>query len=262
LAGKKALILPCLGRTEIDRQASGLQQLTVEDSMSMVHLTKGMNEPASPQLLSEPAIIAGIAKATLPKTKTPWSEYVANYDLIRDKMAEAISGFEDFNKKVRQPLGFRLPQAARELKFETESGLANFSNAKLQDILPPEGKLMMSTMRSHDQFNTTVYSDNDRYRGVKNLRTLLFMNEEDMKARGLEQFALIKISSFAKDGSIRSVDGFRAVKYNIPRGCASGYMPELNVLCPIGDFSKQSDQPLMKQVIIDVSASALKADAT
>lgn len=255
--GKDALILPCLGRTEIDIQKGGPQQVTVEDSMSMVHLSSGMNPPASSSLLSEPAIIAGMAKATLSNSPTPWDDYVGNYDLVRDKMAEAIAGFEDFNTRVRKPLGFRLKQAARELSFATDTNRANFSAAPLHDTTLPEGKLMMSTIRSHDQFNTTVYSDNDRYRGVKNLRTLLFMNEEDMRDRNLEQFALIDITSFAKDGSTRRVSGFRAVKYNIPKGCASGYMPELNVLCPIGNFSAQSDQPMMKQVIIEVVPSGL-----
>jgi molybdopterin-dependent oxidoreductase alpha subunit len=255
--GREALILPCLGRTEKDFQRSGLQQITVEDSMAMVHLSVGMKGPGSPSLLSEPAIIAGIARATLPTSHTPWEDYVADYDRIRDKMAEAIVGFEDFNRRVRQPLGFRLRQPARELVFQTDTGRANFSTAALPDVVPPPGRLLLATMRSHDQFNTTIYSDNDRYRGVKNLRTLLFMNEDDMRERGLEEFALIDITSFAKDGSARSVRGYRAVRYNIPRGCSAGYMPELNVLCPIGDYSPQSDQPLMKQMIVEVAASGV-----
>jgi anaerobic selenocysteine-containing dehydrogenase len=253
--GREALILPCLGRTEKDDQRSGLQQVTVEDSMSMVHLSVGMNHPASPQLLSEPAIIAGIAQATLPDSRTPWEEYVADYDLIREKMGDAIAGFEGCNRRVRQPLGFRLRQPARELVFLTDTGRANFSAAPLPDVVPPAGKLVLMTMRSHDQFNTTIYSDNDRYRGVKNLRTLLLLNEDDMRERGLEEFSLIDITSFAKDGSTRSLKGYRAVRYEIPRGCAAGYMPELNVLCPIGDFSLQSDQPLMKHLVIEVTAS-------
>ncbi len=258
--GKEALILPCLGRTEIDIQASGPQQISVEDSMSMVHLSKGMNEPASPSLLSELAIVAGMAKATLSNSPTPWDEYIGNYDLIRDKMSEAITGFEDFNSKVRQPLGFRFGQPARELIFQTSTKLANFSAAPLHDTLPQDGKLLMSTMRSHDQFNTTVYSDNDRYRGVKGLRNLLLMNAEDMKERGIKHFDLIDITSFAKDGTTRSVKAFYAVQYDIPKGCSSGYMPELNVLCPIGDFSAQSDQPMMKQIIIEVVSSLSAGD--
>lgn len=254
--GKNALILPCLGRTEKDRQASGEQQVTVEDSMSMVHLSAGMNEPASPHLRSELAILAGIAKATLESSPTPWDQYIANYDLIRDKMAEAIVGFEDFNKRVRQPLGFRLKQAARELTFVTPNQKANFSSVALHDTLPPEGKLILFTMRSHDQFNTTVYSDNDRYRGVKGSRQLLFMHEDDMKTRGIQQYDYVEITSYAKDGSTRKVSEFRAIKYNIPKGCAAGYMPELNVLCPIGDYSSQSDQPMMKQICIEVTRSS------
>lgn len=255
--GKEALILPCLGRTEFDEQTSGQQEVSVEDSMSMVHLSKGMKQPASTFLKSECAIISGIARATMNDSKTPWEAYTGNYDLIRDKMSEALVFFEDFNRRVRQPLGFRLEQPARDLKFNTASGRANFSTASLHDALPPDGKLMMCTVRSHDQFNTTVYSDNDRYRGVTNLRTLLFMNIDDMNERGLEEFALIDITSFAKDGTRRTVKQFRAVKYNIPKGSAAGYMPECNALCPIGDFSKQSDQPLMKQIIIDVKRSSL-----
>jgi molybdopterin-dependent oxidoreductase alpha subunit len=261
--GRQALILPCLGRTERDIQRAGLQQVTVEDSMSMVHLSKGMKEPASPQLRSEPAVIAGIALATLPESRTPWEEYIADYDRIRDKMAEAIDGFEDFNRRVCQPLGFRLKQPARELVFKTETSCANFSAAPLPDVCLPPGRLMLGTMRSHDQFNTTIYSDNDRYRGVKNLRTLLLMNEDDMRERGLGEFALIDVTSFAKDGSTRSVRGYRAVRYNIPRGCTAGYMPELNVLCPIDDYSPQSDQPLMKHMVVEVTASRLpNASAT
>ena len=255
--GREALILPCLGRTEKDHQRSGLQQVTVEDSMSMVHLSVGMKEPASPHLLSEPAIIAGIARATLPESRTPWDEYTADYDLIRDKMAESIAGFEAFNRRVRQPLGFRLNQPARELVFHTDTGCANFSAAALPDVCLPPGRLMLGTMRSHDQFNTTIYSDNDRYRGVKNLRTLLLMNEDDMRERGLAEYSLIDITSYAKDGSTRSLRGYRALRYNIPRGCAAGYMPELNVLCPIDDYSAQSDQPLMKHLVIEVKASGV-----
>lgn len=250
--GKEALILPCLGRTEIDMQQAGSQQVTVEDSMSMVHLSVGMNAPASDQLRSEIAIISGIAKATLQNSQTPWDKYIGNYDTIRDKMGEAIEGFENFNQRVRMPLGFRLQQDARELKFRTPNALANFSAAPLHDTVPPPGKLMMSTVRSHDQFNTTIYSDNDRYRGVTGLRNLLMMNASDMQERGLKQYDLIDITSFAKDGTTRSVQSFHAIEYDIPKGCATGYMPELNVLCAISNFSAQSDQPMMKQVLIEV----------
>jgi molybdopterin-dependent oxidoreductase alpha subunit len=253
--GREALILPCIGRTEKDYGKNGAQGVTVEDSMSMVHLSFGMKEPGSPALRSEVAIIAGMAKASLPHTKTPWDEYSGDNDLIRDKMAEAIAGFEDFNRRVRQPLGFRLKQPARELVFLTNSGRANFSAAPLGEALPTGTRLVLATVRSHDQWNTTIYSDDDRYRGVKNLRTLVLMNKEDMQDRKLNRFDLVDLMSFGKDGSTRSVVGYRAIPYNLPRGCVIGYMPELNVLCPIGDYSPQSDQPLMKHVVIEVTAS-------
>jgi molybdopterin-dependent oxidoreductase alpha subunit len=256
--GKAALILPCLGRTEKDQGKDGLQGITVEDSMSMVHLSYGMKHPCSPHLRSESAIIAGIAKASLPNTATPWEEYAADYNRLRDKIAEAIEGFECFNRRVRQPLGFRLKQPARELVFLTESGRANFSSSQLADSAPKAGRLLLGTVRSHDQWNTTIYSDDDRYRGVKNLRTLVFMNIEDMNDRSLKKYDLVDITSFAKDGSTRFVRGYRAIPYNLPRGCAMGYMPELNVLCPIGDYSAQSDQPLMKHVVVEVNTSVVK----
>ena len=253
--GKDALILPCLGRTEKDWSRKGSQGVTVEDSMSMVHLSYGMKAPRSPQLRSEVAIIAGLAAASLPATRTPWAEYAVDYDQIRDKMAEAIEGFEDFNRRVRQPLGFRLKQPARELVFRTETGKATFSAALLAGVALEPGRLALATMRSHDQWNTTIYSDDDRYRGVKNLRTLVFMNAEDMRERGLEKYDLVDITSFAKDGSTRSVRGYRALPYDLPRGSAMGYMPELNVLCPLGDYSPQSDQPLMKHLVVTVAPS-------
>ncbi|HUA65356.1 MAG TPA: FdhF/YdeP family oxidoreductase [Alphaproteobacteria bacterium] len=260
--GRDALILPCLGRTEKDHSSKGLQGVTVEDSMSMVHLSYGMVHPGSPHLRSEPAIIAGIAKASLPNTSTPWDVYAQDYDKIRDKMAEAIEGFECFNRRVRQPLGFRLKQPARELVFQTDTARANFSSSPLAKTRPEGGRLILGTMRSHDQWNTTIYSNDDRYRGVKNLRTLVFMNKDDMDERQLKKFDLVDITSFAKDGSTRRLLGFRAIPYNMPRGCAMGYMPELNPLCPIGDYSVQSDQPLMKHIPVEIKPSVAAPSET
>ncbi|MFG3254646.1 FdhF/YdeP family oxidoreductase [Streptomyces sp. NPDC048172] len=253
--GRDALILPCLGRTEKDVQRGGEQATSVEDSMSMVHLSRGMKRPASHQLLSEPAIVAGMARAALPDSATPWESYVEDYDRVRDTMSRALEGFEDFNRRVRLPLGFRLRQPARELVFLTPSGRAEFSAAELPDVVPAEGTLKLGTMRSHDQWNTTIYSDDDRYRGISNLRTLIFMNEDDMRERGLALFDEVDITSIARDGSTRSLAGYKAVPYDIPRGCAAGYMPEMNVLCAIGDYSTQSDQPLMKNVTVTVRPS-------
>ncbi|HEY0696397.1 MAG TPA: FdhF/YdeP family oxidoreductase [Micromonospora sp.] len=251
--GRDAVILPCLGRTEQDLQNGRIQRTSVEDSMSMVHLSTGMKRPASPHLLSEPAIIAGIARAALPRSTTPWADHVADYDRIRDIMALVLEGFEDFNRRVRLPGGFRIAQPARQRVFRTPSGRAEFSAAALPDVVPADGTLVLGTMRSHDQWNTTIYSDNDRYRGVRSLRTLIFMNREDMSERGIAEFDRVRITSIARDGSTRSVHGYTALPYDIPRGCTAGYMPELNVLCAVGDYSKQSGQPLMKHVTVRVT---------
>ncbi|MFG2640464.1 FdhF/YdeP family oxidoreductase [Streptomyces sp. NPDC048370] len=254
--GRRALILPCLGRTEKDQQRKGLQSTSVEDSMSMVHLSVGMKRPASAHLLSEPAIVAGMARAALPDSETPWEWYVEDYDRIRDTMAQVLDGFEDFNRRVRLPLGFRIKQPARELVFLTPSGRAEFSTAELPDVVPAPGTLALGTMRSHDQWNTTIYSDNDRYRGIKNLRTLVFMNEDDMRERGVAKFDPVDITSTAKDGSRRRLRGYLAIPYDIPRGCAAGYMPEMNVLCALGDYSTQSDQPIMKHLRVTIAPAA------
>jgi anaerobic selenocysteine-containing dehydrogenase len=200
-----------------------------------------------------------MAQATLPNSKTPWQDYIDNYDRIRDTMQRVLEGFEDFNTRARHPHGFRLAQPARERVFLTSSGRAEFSAALLPDDTDPgEGRLLLATIRSHDQFNTTIYSNDDRYRGLKGLRTVLFMNEDDMKERGLDEFALIDITSFSRDGTTRTVYGYRAVRYEIPRGCAAGYMPELNVLCGIADISTQSEQPVTKHLVAKVTASASK----
>ncbi|MCW2733629.1 MAG: molybdopterin-dependent oxidoreductase alpha subunit [Mycobacterium sp.] len=160
----------------------------------------------------------------------------------------------------RRRLGFRIRQPARERVFLTPSEKAEFSAPPLPDVVPPPGRLTLSTVRSHDQWNTTIYSDDDRYRGLKNLRTALFMNAEDMRDRGLAEFDLIDITSFARDGSTRSVYGYRAVAYNTPRGSVFGYMPELNVLCAIADHSGQSGQPLTKQLIVEVTPAGAAPD--
>jgi molybdopterin-dependent oxidoreductase alpha subunit len=254
--GKRALILPCLGRTDKDRQASGEQGVTVEDAMSMVHISYGMKEPGSAQLRSECAILAGMAQATLRDTKTPWQEYADDYDRIRDTMTNALDGFEDFNARTRHPHGFRIAQPARNRLFQTPTDRAEFSLAPLpDDVDPGAGRLTLATVRSHDQFNTSIYSNDDRYRGLKGIRTVVFMNEDDMRDRGLDQFDLVDVTSFSRDGTKRAVHGYRAVSYEIVSGCAAGYMPELNVLCGIADFSTQSEQPVTKHLVVEVTPS-------
>ncbi|MDN3028554.1 FdhF/YdeP family oxidoreductase [Streptomyces sp. S.PB5] len=254
--GEKALILPCLGRTEKDHQRHGPQSVSVEDSMSMVHLSSGMKKPASPHLLSEPAVIAGIARATLPDSATPWESYIEDYDRIRDTMSQVLDGFEDFNRRVRLPLGFRIKQPARELVFLTPSGRAEFSSAALPEAPPRDDVLILQTMRSHDQWNTTIYSDNDRYRGISDLRTLILMNGDDMRARGIAPDSLVDITATARDGSVRRLTRYQAIAYDMPRGSAAGYMPEMNVLVAASDYSTQSNQPLMKNIKVRVTPHA------
>ena len=256
--GDQALILPCLGRTERDLQSAGAQGVSVEDAMSMVHLSVGSRRPASTNLLSEPAIIAGMARATLPASATPWETYVGDYDEIREVMSRALPGFDGFNELVRQRHGFRIPQPARERVFLTPSGRAEFCLSELPNAIPEAADmLVLQTMRSHDQWNTTIYSNNDRYRGIKNLRELIFMNKDDMRDRQITEGAFVDITSTSKDGSERSVRSYRAVAYNVPRGSAAGYMPELNVLIGMADYSTQSDQPLMKNVKVRVALSTV-----
>jgi molybdopterin-dependent oxidoreductase alpha subunit len=252
--GKQALILPCLARSDADHGPHGPHGVTVEDSMSMIHISHGMKEPGSPHLRSECAILAGMAQATLPQSNTPWQAYAEDYDRIRDTMAQVLDGFEDFNRRARHPHGFRIRQPARERVFLTPSGRAEFSLAPLpDDVHQDKGRLTLATVRSHDQFNTTIYANDDRYRGLKGLRTVVFMNEDDMRDRGLDEFDLVDITSISKDQSTRTVHGYRAVRYEIPPGCAAGYMPELNVLCGIADFSTQSEQPVTKHLVVTVT---------
>ncbi|MGN9909670.1 FdhF/YdeP family oxidoreductase [Phytohabitans sp. LJ34] len=252
--GKRALILPCLARSDRDVQAGGPQGVTVEDAMSMVHISYGMKEPGSPHQRSECAILAGMARATLPDSRTPWLSYVDDYDRVRDTMARVLDGFEDFNRRARHPHGFRIRQPARERVFLTPSGRAEFSHAPLPDgVDPGAGRLVLATVRSHDQFNTSIYSNDDRYRGLKGLRTVVFMNEEDMRERGIGEFDLVDVTSFSKDGTRRHAYGYRAVRYEIARGCAAGYMPELNVLCGLADVSPDSGQPVTKHLVVEVT---------
>ena len=174
-------------------------------------------------------------------------------------MARVLEGFEDFNRRVRHPHGFRIAQPARERVFTTPSRRAEFSLAPLpDDVDPGSGRLTLTTVRSHDQFNTTIYSNDDRYRGLKGLRTVIFMNEDDMRDRGIDEFGLVDVKSFSRDGTKRSVYGYRAVRYELPRRCAAGYMPELNVLCGIADVSTQSEQPVTKHLVVEVTPARPK----
>ena len=254
--GKDALLLPCLGRTEKDQQASGLQEVTVEDSMSMVHASRGKKQPASPHLLSEPAIVAGIAEATLGNDPIAWNEHVADYRKIRDRIEEAIPGFDRFNERIKAPGGFHLRNAAREREWKTEGAKARFVAAPLPELGLPDGQLRLMTMRSHDQYNTTIYGQDDRYRGVYGTRMVVFMNAGDLAERGLRDGDPICLTSHHEDGE-RQASGFKAVEYNIPKGCAGAYFPETNVLVSVRSYAAGSRTPTSKFVPVTVTRESL-----
>ena len=250
--GKKALILPCLGRSEKDIQASGAQFITVENSMGIVHQSHGHLAPHSEKLRSEPAIVTGLANATLKNSKTNFTTLISNYDFIRAKIEATIPGFTDYNKRVRVKGGFYLPNTARENNYAlTHTGKANFTLNKPSDLKLEANQFIMMTLRTHDQYNTTIYGLDDRYRGVLNERRVVFMNAEDMKAQNLKQLDLVNLTSHFNDEK-RIAKGFLVVSYNIPKQCTATYFPEANVLVPIKSVAKISNTPTSKTVIISI----------
>ena len=252
ITGKRAIILPCLGRTEKDFQSSGEQFVSVENSMGVVHQSKGTLQPSSKELLSEVAIVAGVANATLRKSTTNWSELISNYDLIRTKIEATIPGFKNYNKRVRIKGGFYLPNNARESDFTpTKTGKANFSINKPSEIELEKHQFMMMTIRTHDQYNTTIYGLNDRYRSVLNERRIIFMNENDMKLLHLNKLDVVDLTSHFKNEK-REAKGFLAVPYNIPKQCTATYFPEANVLVPLKSKADISNTPASKTVIITI----------
>ncbi|MFE5702707.1 FdhF/YdeP family oxidoreductase [Rhodococcus koreensis] len=256
VTGRTALILPSLGRTDKDVRSGKKQQVTVEDSMSMVHLSRGSLTPASDQLRSEVAIVCGIAQALFgPGHSVPWSEFTADYDRIRDSIARVVPGFEDFNRKVRQPDGFGLPHPPRdERRFVTDTGKANFTVNELCWLPVPQGKLILQTMRSHDQYNTTIYGLDDRYRGVKGGRRVLFIAPEDIAAFGYADGDRVDLVSewTTPDGTVRErrADDFRLVPYPTPRGNVAAYYPETNPLIPLDHVARTSNTPVSKAIMI------------
>ena len=255
-AGKDALILPCLGRTDIDVQATGPQAITVEDSFSMIHASNGQLEPLSKQMRSEPAIVAGIAKATLGNHPVDWDAMIADYSRIRELIADTIPGFQDFNTRVQHPGGFYLGNSAGARQWKTTTGKANFkSNALLADLLPPQVRnsgqtpdLILQTMRSHDQYNTTIYGLDDRYRGVRGQRDVLFVNEADITRLGYKPGQKVDITSLWDDGVERKVVGFTLLAFDIPAGQAAAYYPEANPLVPLQSVGIGSHTPTSKSV--------------
>ena len=252
ITGDRALILPCLGRTEIDVQARGPQFVTTENSMGVVQVSRGSLEPASPDLLSEPQIVARLARATLERrTTVNWEELAGNYDKIRDAIEHVVPGFDDYNLRVRNPGGFYLPNAARERVFKTESGKAQFTIHGLPEHNLAPDQFLMMTIRSHDQFNTSVYSLDDRYRGIRNGRRVVFLNQKDIAVAGLEARQVVDLVSHF-EGEERIARRFAVVPYDIPRGCAATYFPEANVLVPVRSVALKSNTPVSKSVVITI----------
>ncbi|TXS03119.1 hypothetical protein EAO73_20625 [Streptomyces sp. col6] len=252
VTGARALILPTLGRTDKDVQAGGKQFVTVEDSMSKVHASRGNLTPASPHLLSEPAIVARLARAVLgPESATPWEEFEKDYATIRDRISRVVPGFENFNARVAHPGGFTLPHGPRDSRrFPTATGKANFTAAPVEFPELPAGRLLLQTLRSHDQYNTTIYGLDDRYRGIRGGRRVVLVHPDDATALGLPDGSYTDLVSEWKDGVERRAPGFRVVHYPTARGCAAAYYPETNVLVPLDSTADTSNTPASKSVVV------------
>jgi len=263
VTGREALVLPCLGRTDMDLQASGPQAVTVEDTFSMVHASFGQLRPLSSQMRSECAIIAGIADATVGKDVVDWLSLIEDYSRIRDLIADVIPGFEDFDNKIKVPGGFYLQNAARQRRWNTDTGRAKFMSNPLLESLLRDGvrqksrkpDLILQTMRSHDQFNTTVYSLNDRYRGITGGRQVLFANREDIDRLGFEEGQKVDIVSLWDDDIERRVKGFTLIAYDIPPGHAATYYPEANPLVPLESYGVGSYTPTSKLIAVYLEKS-------
>lgn len=254
VTGEESLILPCLGRSEKDAQADGDQFVSCENSMGVVQQSKGVLEPTSEHLRSEPWIVAKMAKAVLAgKSTVDWDALVSNYDNIRDRIERTVPGFDDYNERVRQGGGFYLPNEPRTGKFPTATKKANFTVHELPIHKFHPDELIMMTIRSHDQFNTTIYGLEDRYRGIHNERRVILMNPKDVRIRNFESGQVVDLTSHFDDGIKREAKHFIVVPYDIPQGCAATYFPETNVLVPIDSTSERSNQPTSKFVRITVA---------
>ncbi len=262
ITGEQALILPCLGRTETDVQATGAQFVTTENSMAVVQASRGFLAPASAELLSEPAIIARLARATLgERSGVEWEELIADYDRIRDHIARVVPGFDDYNQRVRRPGGFYLPSAPRDRVFKTASGRARFTVHQLPHHELKPGQFLMMTIRSHDQFNTSIYGLDDRYRGVYDGRRVVFLNRDDMSEANLVEGQKVDLTSHF-EGEERLAPRFVVVPYSIPRRCAATYFPEANVLVPVRYVAEKSNTPVSKSVVISIRPSDEETSAT
>ncbi|MEO5780278.1 FdhF/YdeP family oxidoreductase [Arthrobacter oryzae] len=257
VTGAEALILPTLGRTEIDIQESGAQFVSVEDTVCAVHGSWGSVEPVSHHLLSETVIVSRLAKEVVgDKVKADWDGFERNYDVIRDHISRVVAGCENYNERIRQEGGFILPNGPRDSRtFPTPSGKAVITVNHLEPVERPAGTLILQTMRSHDQFNTTIYGHNDRYRGIKKGRHVVFVNPEDIAELGLADGQFVDIRGEYQDGTERVIRKFRVVSYPTAPGCAAAYYPEANVLVPLNHTAEGSNTPISKAVIVRLEPS-------
>jgi molybdopterin-dependent oxidoreductase alpha subunit len=255
VTGEIALILPCFGRSDHDVGKTGDQYITCENSMGIVQASQGSLEPISNKLLSEPAIVAGLATALLGNTATiNWMELAEDYDQIRALIEKVIPGFEDYNHRSRQPGGFYLPNAAKQRTWNTPNQKANFSADSIQTAKVAEGHFMLQTLRSHDQYNTTVYGMHDRYRGIAFARRIVFVNPQDLQNLGIKPLQQVDLTSHWKDGT-RVAKRFQAIPYDMPRGNVAAYFPEANVLVPIDSTADGSNTPTSKSIEISITPS-------
>jgi len=258
-------VLPVIGRTELDLQGGVRQSITVEDSMSMVHASTGFLEPPSREVRSEPAIIAGLAKATLgERSSVDWDALVADYDRIREGIAAVLPDFEGFNDRIRVPGGFQLPNAAQQRVWKTATGKANFCiTAGLEEdmVTHDPAVLTLTTLRSHDQYNTTIYSLDDRYRGVFGRRDILFINERELSARGLEEGDRVNVHTALEHARTdRIVQGLTVVRYAIPDGCCAAYYPETQALVALESVDPDCLTPAYKSIPVTLVRSGVARD--
>ncbi len=251
VTGKEALILPCLGRTDRDRTGHGEQSVTVEDSQGQVHLSHGTLAPPSSQCLSEVAIVAGLAARLLPdEAQIPWARFAGDYDLVRDRIARVVPNFDGFNSRVRKPGGFLLPHGPRdERSFNTSDGMAQFLASPVELLEVPEGRLLLQTIRSHDQFNTTIYGHDDRYRGIRGTRKVVLVNPIDLHSMGFHHGEVVTVVS-EFEGQERRAEGFRLVAYPTAMGCAAAYFPEANALLSADHVARRSNTPVAKSLVV------------
>ncbi len=251
VTGKEALILPCISRSETDQQETGTQFITVENSMGVVHSSEGRLKPASEHLMSEPAIVARLAEVLYGNSPINWNEMSKNYDKVRNHIEATIPGFNDYNTRVRQPAGFYLPNGARKAEFNTSSKKAVFTINPIPTKTVAKGNLILMTIRTHDQYNTTIYGMDDRYRGIFNERRVLLMHKEDIQAQNLNHLDIVNLTSIYK-GKERYANNFKVVEYDIAKGCVATYFPEANVLVPIESVAEKSNTPASKFVEVSL----------